>query len=226
MSTIGASPEVEILGVCGSPVRGGNVEALLEAALRSQEGRPGVRWETVHLAEMRVEDCIHCNWCLRRQTDERRCSREDDLTAVYPKVEACDVLILATPVYFGRLSGHLAAFIDRMRVYVHGNLTAGRLRNKVGGSLAVAWFRMAGLEMTLLTVNQFFYAVNMVVASPDLGLQGGTAFSSLEGIGRREGDDKLLVLRDQLGVASAVSTVSRAVELARLLKAGESVLNI
>lgn len=217
-------PEVSILGVCGSPVRGGNVAALLEEALRSQEGRPGVRWETVHLADLKVEDCVHCNWCLRKQVGERRCSREDDLTAVYPKVEASDILILATPVYFGRLSGHMAAFIDRMRVYVHGNLTAGRLRNRVGGALAVAWFRMAGLEMTLLSVHQFFYAVNMVIASPDIGLQGGAAFSSLDGAGRREGDDRRLVLRDQLGLASAISTVHRAVELARLLKAGQRAL--
>jgi multimeric flavodoxin WrbA len=144
---------------------------------------------------------------------------------IYPRVESCDVLILATPVYFGRLSGHLAAFIDRMRIYVHGNLTAGKLRDKVGGALAVAWFRMGGLEMALLTAHQFFYAVNMVIASPDIGLQGGAAFSSLEGTGKRAEGDKKLVLRDQWGVASAVSTVHRAVELARLLKAGQEALD-
>ncbi len=224
MSAAESPPEIKVLGVCGSPVRGGNVEALLSAALRSQDERPGVRYETVHLADLKISDCVHCNWCLRKQDGDRRCSREDDLAFVYPKVEECDVLILATPVYFGRLSGHLACFIDRMRIYVHGNVTAGRLRNKVGGSLAVAWFRMAGLEMALLSVNQFFYAVNMVIAAPDLGLQGGSAYSSLEGSGRREAEDKLLVLRDQLGLASAVSTVYRAVELARLLKAGQRAL--
>ena len=107
-----------------------------------------------------------------------------------------------------------------MRPYVHGNISAGMLRNKVGGSIAVAWFRFAGLEMALLTMNQFFYAVNMIIASPDLGLQGGSAYSSLGGTGKREGDDKLLVLQDEMGVASAVSTVSRAVELARIVKTG------
>lgn len=217
-------PRLKVLGISGSPVKSGNVEELLRASLRTQDGVPGVEWELLSLADLRLEDCVHCNWCLRRQGGGRRCSRDDDLVAVYPKVEQCDALILATPVYFGRLSGHLAAFIDRMRVYVHGNETAGMLRNKVGGSLAVAWFRMAGLEMALLSINQFFYAVNMVIASPDLGLQGGAAFSSLEGSGRREGKDRLLVLRDGLGMASAASTVSRAVELARLLKAGREAL--
>ncbi len=214
------TPEVHILGVCGSPVREGNVTALLDSALRSQDDQPGVNYRTISLADREIGDCIHCNWCLSKQKGDRRCSVKDGMVEIYPMVEEADALILATPVYFGRLSGHLAAFIDRMRVYVHGNISAGMLRNKVGGSIAIAWFRFAGLEMALLSVNQFFYAVNMVIASPDLGLQGGSAFSSLEGSGRREGDDKHLVLRDEMGIAGAVSTVSRAVELSRLIKAG------
>lgn len=217
-------PAVNVLGVCGSPVRGGNVEALLDKALRSQDGAPGVSLETITLATAGVADCIHCNWCLRKQEGGRRCSQDDGMTAIYPRVEAADVLIFATPVYFGRLSGHLAAFIDRLRPYVHGNVSAGMLRNKVGGSIAVAWFRMAGLEMALITVNQFFYAVNMVIASSEMGLQGGSAFSSLEGVGKRDGDDRLLVLRDELGMASAAATVARAVELARIIKAGTASL--
>ncbi len=220
----GIGPEVGILAVCGSPVRGGNVEALLERVLRSQDGVPGASYELVTLADAEVGDCVHCNWCLRKQKGDRRCSVGDGMSAIYPRVEAADVLLFATPVYFGRLSGHIAAFIDRMRPYVHGNISGGMLRNKVGGSVAVAWFRMAGLEMALLTMNQFFYAVNMVIASSEFGLQGGSAFSSLEGMGRRDGDDKLLVLRDELGLAGAVSTVSRAVELARIIKAGTAAL--
>jgi multimeric flavodoxin WrbA len=169
-------------------------------------------------------DCLHCNWCLRKQSEGRRCAVDDDMAELYPKIEAADVIILATPVYFGRLSGYMAAFIDRLRPYVHGNESAGLLRDKVGGSVAVAWFRMAGLETALLTMNQFFHAVNMIVATPAFGLQGAAAFSSLDGMGRMEGDDKLLVLRDELGMASAASTVARAVELARLLKAGRRAL--
>ncbi|MDY6793996.1 MAG: flavodoxin family protein [Actinomycetota bacterium] len=218
-------PEVRMLGICASPVKEGNAQAFLERALASQDGIAGVNYEIINLAGMDIRDCIHCNFCLKKQEGERRCSIQDDLAEIYPMLEAADVLLLATPVYFGRLSGHMAAFLDRMRVYVHGNLTAGRLRDKVGGSMAVAWFRFAGLEMALLSMNQFFYAVNMVIASPELGLQGGSAFSSLEGTGRREGEDKKLVLKDDLGIASAVSTVSRAVELARVIKAGRQSLH-
>lgn len=197
---------------------------MLERSLGVLEGMRDVSGELVSLAEHEVADCRHCNWCLRKQAGGKRCALEDGMAGLYPRIEAADAIILATPVYFGRLSGYLAAFIDRMRPYVHGNESAGMLRDKVGGSVAVAWFRMAGLEMALLTINQFFHAVNMIVAAPEFGLQGGAAFSSLEGMGRREGDDRLLVLRDELGVSSVASTLSRAVELARIVKAGRRAL--
>lgn len=217
-------PGVRILGISGSPVAGGNVDTILERALRSQEGRAGVEAEMIGLHELEIADCRQCNWCLKKQEGEKRCAIEDGMSDIYARVEQADALIIATPVYFGRLSGHTACFLDRMRVYVHGNLTAGRMRNKVGGSVALAWFRFAGLEMALLSVNQFFYAVNMVIASPDVGLQGGSVVSSLQGSGARDGKDRLLSLRDELGLASAVSTVERAVELSRLIKAGSLAL--
>jgi multimeric flavodoxin WrbA len=219
-------PPVKVLGISASPVAGGNVEKVLERALASQQDQPGVNCEMIPLRDLEIADCRQCNWCLKKQRNQMRCSVEDDMKTIYPLVEEADALILATPVYFGRLSGHLACFLDRMRVYVHGNVTMGAMRNKVGGSIAVAWFRFAGLEMALLSMNQFFYAVNMIIAAPDIGLQGGAVLSSLGGTGSRDGEDRLLALRDEMGMASALSTVERAVELARIMKAGASSLNL
>ncbi len=207
-----------ILGVSGSPVKGGNVDALLEDALSGREH------ETIRLSSLEISDCRQCNWCLKKQTPDRYCSQDDDMRGIYPRLDKADILVFATPVYFGRLSGYLAAFIDRMRVYVHGNVSRGMLRNKVGTALAVAWFRTGGTEMALASINQFYFAVNMVIAAPDLGLSGAMAFSSLDGTGRRLEDDRLLVLQDELGVASARSAVERAVELSRLLEAGRAAL--
>ncbi|MDD5668015.1 MAG: NAD(P)H-dependent oxidoreductase, partial [Actinomycetota bacterium] len=93
---------VKILGVSGSPVRGGNVEALLDRALHSQDGVPGVTHDIITLATAGIGDCIHCNWCLRKQEGGRRCSQDDGMSAIYPRVEEADVLLFATPVYFGR----------------------------------------------------------------------------------------------------------------------------
>lgn len=218
---------VRILGVSGSPIEEGNVDTLLQDALAGQTGVPGVEFEIVRLSSgLEISDCRQCNWCLKKQAAERYCCRDDDMRDIYPKLDTADVLVFATPVYFGRLSGYLASFIDRLRVYVHGNVSHGLLRDKVGASIAVAWFRMGGLEIATATLNQFFFSVNMVIAAPELGLAGATAFSSLEGTGARMEDDRLLVMRDELGVASAHSAVARAVELSRLLRAGKDALGI
>ncbi len=213
---------LKILGVSGSPIKDGNVETVLKDAILSQPDISACDWEIVRLSELNIGDCRQCNWCLKKQTADRYCSLEDDMLSLYPKFDGADIIVLATPVYFGRLSGYLATMIDRLRVYVHGNVSRGLLRNKVGASMVVAWFRLGGWEIALATLNQFFFSVNMVIAAPDIGLSGAAAFSSLDGSGRRMGDDRLLVMRDDLGVASARSTIARAIELSRLLKAGQS----
>ncbi len=213
---------LKMLGISGSPIEGGNVETLLKDAISSQQDDSGLSWEIVRLSELNIGDCRQCNWCLKKQTPDRYCGLEDDMQNLYPKIDEADIIILATPVYFGRLSGYLATMIDRLRVYIHGNISRGMLRNKVGASIVVAWFRLGGWETAIATLNQFFFSVNMVIAAPDLGLSGAAAFSSLEGAGKRLGNDRLLVLKDDLGVASARSAVARAMELSRLLKVGQA----
>ncbi len=208
---------IKLLGICGSPIKEGNAWALLEEAMRAAADQPDVTCEMVSLAGRKLSDCKQCNWCFKKQSGELRCVQEDDIAELYAKMEAADGIIMSTPVYFGRLSGYLATLIDRMRPYVHGNVSRGMLRNKVGAAMAVSWFRAGGGEMAIATVYQFFFAVNMVIASPDLGLTGTMAFSSLAGLGGREGDDRLLVAKDIFGMASARSTGARVIELARLI---------
>ena len=208
---------LKLLGICGSPVKEGNAWQLLEEAMRAADGEPGVTCEVLTLAGRKLSDCRQCNWCFKKQFGELRCVQEDDIAELYGKMEAADGIIMASPVYFGRLSGYLATLIDRMRPYVHGNVSRGLLRNKVGAAMAVSWFRAGGGEMTIATIYQFFFAVNMVIASPEVGLTGTMAYSSLAGLGGREGDDRLLVAKDVFGMASARSTGARVIELARLM---------
>jgi multimeric flavodoxin WrbA len=47
-----------------------------------------------------------------------RCVLEDDLTEVLEAVRETDVLVLASPVYFGDLSSQLKGFIDRSYSYL------------------------------------------------------------------------------------------------------------
>lgn len=211
---------MKIVAVNGSLVAGGNVEALLEHALLEFDGRPEFEVERFSLSALEVNPCRQCNWCLRKQEPGKYCSQEDGMTSIYPALLAASGVIIASPVHFGRLSGTTADFIDRLRVFVHGSITRGAMRNKVGGALAVSWFRNAGVEQTLVTINTAFQVLSMVTAAPDLGIHGGAAFSSLDGTGATPGGDRLLVMQDALGMATARSTAYRVGELAALLEAG------
>lgn len=211
---------MKIVAVSGSLVTEGNVDALLDHALEEYAGKAEFEVKRFSLGQMEINPCRHCNWCLKKQAPGRYCAQNDGMTEIYPELMAASGVIIASPVHFGRLSGTTADFIDRLRVFVHGNVTRGAMRNKVGGALAVAWFRNAGAEQTLITINTAFQILSMVIASPDLGVLGGVAFSSLEGTGRTVDGEKQLVREDLLGMASARSVAYRVGELAALLEAG------
>ena len=161
--------EIKVLGVCGSPIKGGNTETLLRRSMEAAEAGGDVKTEMVTLADKNIKDCRHCDWCLTKQEDDKFCAQQDDMMELYPKVLEADVLLLASPVYLARLSGHMASFMDRLRVFAVGKRYHSSLRNKVGGALAVAWGRNLGLETTLLSIASGFMVLEMIVVGPPHG---------------------------------------------------------
>jgi len=212
---------LKILGLSGSPVADSNTERLLEEA-SSALGRE-VDWEMVPLAGLSVEDCQHCNWCLVKQKPERYCVLDDDMARLYPKVLAADGLLVASPVYLGRLSGRLAACLDRLRALHYGRRTRGCLKYKVGGALAVGWFRHSGIETTLQSIHLAFLTFQMLIATPgSLGTFGGGAVASAGGGGQFDPQVRHGVLADDFGLQSARATAAALVELARLVRKGSA----
>ncbi|MHB8896196.1 MAG: flavodoxin family protein [Candidatus Geothermincolia bacterium] len=215
---------MKIVAVNGSLIGAGNVSALMDNALEEFDGDERFQVTRFDLSDMSIGPCTQCNWCMKKQEQGRYCQQEDGMSLIYPELMDCSAMIVASPVHFGRLSGTTADFVDRLRVFVHGNVTHGGLRNKVGGALAVAWFRNAGIELTLITLNTAFSVLGMVTASPDLGVYGGSGFSSLDGKGRTIRGDHLLVKVDPIGMASSRSLAYRVGELATILEAGKRAL--
>ncbi len=172
---------IKLLGICGSPVKEGNTEVFLIEALKELGNGKGVEGEIITLAGKKIGNCLHCNWCVRKQTPEQFCSQKDDMSEIYRKMLEADGVLLATPVHFGRLSGLMANMIDRCRVFMHGNLLEGKLRNKVAGSLVVLFFRCGGAETALMSLNAFFAALKMIIVIPEKSQLGGIGFTSLEG---------------------------------------------
>jgi multimeric flavodoxin WrbA len=215
---------IRLLAICGSRIEDGNMEAFLSAGLSHGDTLGDVKGELVVLAGKKINGCTHCNWCVRKQTQGKFCAQEDDMTPIYEKVLSADGLILASPAHFGRLSGLLANAIDRLRVFVHGKAYGRALKNKIGGAMAVAFYRGAGLETTLASINSAFHTLGLITAHTALYHQGAGGVTSRDGKGRFEASPRRIVLEDEAGLGAAKQLVERMVELSRIVKAGEAAL--
>ncbi|MFH1136116.1 MAG: flavodoxin family protein [Pseudomonadota bacterium] len=206
----------KIVGVSGSPVKDSNTHLFLEEAVKPHRDRPDAQFTLFEAGRMNIADCIQCNYCLAKQTKDKICSIDDEMAAIYKAVLEADALILATPVYFGRLSGYISKVIDRLRALHYGRANPGAMRNKIGAGLDVAWFRMGGLETALWSLHMAFVTMEMIPAAP--GALGGMGFTSLRGDGTFDPKDRHQVLQDDLGLVMARKTVDRVFELLDLIK--------
>ena len=217
--------EIKVLGICGSPIKGGNTEAFLRQSLEAAEATGYAKTELITLAGKDIKDCRHCNWCVKKQEEGKFCAQQDDMVGIYPHILGADALLLASPVYIGRLSGYMACFTDRLRAFAFGNIYGQRLGNKVGGALAVSWGRNYGIETTLLTIISTFFMMGVIPVGPPHGLGsplGAAGLASEGGTGKFDPRDKLGVLRDEYGLKGAEGLGKRVAEITRLVRAGEA----
>lgn len=208
----------KILGISGSPKTKGNVGTFL-ASIMGMASEKGFETETVYLSKMNIKHCIHCNYCIAKQKDRKYCSLEDDAQSIYEKVEHADVIVLASPVYFMRTSGMMATFIDRLRVFIFGNVAGGRLRNKIGMSAAVSWLRHGGMETAHLSHILAFITLDMIPATihSSISPMGASSVSSRHGEGVFDPSVHIGISEDQAGHDSAKALVERALELLELV---------
>jgi len=210
---------IQIAAISGSPVKGGNTEALLQEALMITQNNPEIGREFFHLSELEISGCHHCNWCIKHQTAEKYCTISDGMDLIYPALLRADVILLATPVHIGRMSGLMSNMIDRLRVFIYGNFHSGKLKDKIGAALVVAFLRHGGLEMTLWNLNSTFALFQMIAVG-----HGGLVLTSIDGKGKVSRGVRHMALEDSFGLLSAKSVVTRALELARIVRAGKKAL--
>lgn len=99
-----------ILGINGSPRIGGNTDILLDKALEGASSK-GARTEKTILNTLKFSPCQECE----NIRDDGSCIIEDELQPLYNKIEQADVLILASPIFFGSLTAQTKMMIDRFQ---------------------------------------------------------------------------------------------------------------
>lgn len=205
---------MKIIGINGSPRKGGNSEILLKIALDSLP----CETEQINLREYDIKRCLACGTCGKdKKTGKYQdcvMKGKDDVNMIYDKLLEADGFIIATPVYFGLPTPLLVDFMNRSRYLRHQDF---KLLNKVFAVIAVAGRRSGGNETTIITTWLPFFRNGCIpVGNMDKSCQFGTV-----GWGSAKGD----VLLDEWGIVQAKDTAKRVLELATIIKAGKCAIN-
>lgn len=144
---------MKVLMINGSPrARGNTYIALHEMEKIFSEN--GVETEIVQVGNKDVRGCIACGSC----AEKGKCVFDDIVNETASKFEACDGLVIASPVYYASANATLIAFLDRLFYSTHFDKTM-----KVGASVVAA--RRGGLSSTFDELNKYFAITGIPVAS-------------------------------------------------------------
>ncbi|AZV58019.1 flavodoxin family protein [Clostridium sp. AWRP] len=103
-----------ILVLTGSPRKNGNSDRMAAAFIKGalSIGHEVVKFET---ARKKISGCKACGTCWIKG---KPCSFQDDFDELSPLLEAADVIVISTPLYWFSFSSHIKAAIDKMNAYL------------------------------------------------------------------------------------------------------------
>lgn len=97
----------------GSPRQNGNSSILADFLLQKLE-KPENTITTYNLNMLNYQGCQGCRKC---HTHADKCVLKDDMAHILERVRETDILILASPVYYGDVTSQAKGFIDRTYSY-------------------------------------------------------------------------------------------------------------
>ncbi len=113
---------MRILGLVGSPRKGGNTDLLVSRILEGADASKHLT-EKVYLYPLDISPCIDCRSC---QKGKFQCAVEDDMKRLYPKLEGADVIVFGTPLYWYGPTGKMKLLIDRLRPFAASRKLKGK----------------------------------------------------------------------------------------------------
>ena len=158
---------MKVLGLFGSPRRGGNTDLLLQEMLKGAQS-PGTEIERIFLSDWNISGCRECRSC----EATGNCVVQDQMQEIYPKLLEADFIILASPIFFYGVTAQAKRMIDRCqalwaRKYIlkKSSVRENAKAKRKGWFLSVAGSRGARVfEGAILTVKYFFDALNVEYA--------------------------------------------------------------
>lgn len=166
---------MHVLMLNGSPRADGNT-ALALHEMEKVFTEQGVTCELIHVGQKDIRGCIACRQCVKLG----HCVFDDVVNELAPKFQACDGLVVGSPVYYASANATLVALLTRLFFS-----TPFDKRMKVGACVVAA--RRGGLSATFDELNKFFAISGMPIATSQYwnsihGREAGEAAGDAEGL--------------------------------------------
>ncbi len=156
---------MKVLGIAGSPRRGGNTDLLLAEFIRGAASR-GAEVKTLILSDSDYSSCTHCDSCLKTG----QCKIQDEMQDIYQEFEQADIIALASPIQFTGVTAPMKAMIDRfqsrwVRKYLLKLPPLGDRRERKGFFISVGGRKVKDLfEPALIMIKTFFRILDITYA--------------------------------------------------------------
>jgi len=169
---------VKVLGIYGSPRKGGNTDLMLDKVLEGSR-TAGAETDSIYVRKLKIDGCLECGSC--DETGE--CVIQDDMQSVYPLLQQADIIFLASPNFFYNVTAQVKLLIDRSQAMWSRRLlekTPQQRRTYDGGKgylICIGATKGKNLFVGVeLTVKYFFDAL-------DMSYEGGLLIDRVEAKG-------------------------------------------
>ena len=102
---------MNIIVLNGSPRPNGNTAAMVKAFVEGASGK-GHNVTVVPVCQKKIAGCLACEYCHTK--GEGKCVQQDDMQEVYPILDAAEMIVLASPIYYHSFTGQLQCAINRI----------------------------------------------------------------------------------------------------------------
>ncbi len=95
----------------GSPRPNGNTAAMVSAFAEGAR-ESGHTVQIVNVCQKKIAGCLACEYCHTKGNGQ--CIQKDDMQEVYPLLQAAEMIVLASPIYYHSFTGQLQCAINRI----------------------------------------------------------------------------------------------------------------
>jgi len=187
---------MKVLMINGSPRPNGNTSVALHE-MEKIFSAEGIETEIIQVGGKAIRGCIGCGKCV----ELGKCVFDDAVNEIAPKFEACDGLVVGSPVYYASANATLVALLTRLFYS-----TSFDRSMKVGAAVVAA--RRGGLSATFDELNKFFTISGMPVASSQY-------WNSIHGLGAGQAAEDAEGLQTMRTLARNMTFLMRSIELGK-----------